>query len=325
MAGFGYVEMRTSSPAEALRTDLSEAERLVVNVNAGNVETLLRLLDRIEAQLDSLEDAASDVRAERGRWETLLARLARRPGPVAKAAARAGGMRKLRDANPPAESFWWRLDAEAAALQRRAWTRLGLTLGGLVLFFVLIYWGVETLFPPNPQVVLLAQTTAGIEEQVLKGDFEAALAAAEANHDALADQPELLIWEAVLNERLDRTERAAELLADAEALLADRPAIYWTQLGTTRLQAGDIDGSEAAALRAAELDPSQPQPYFLLANIADARGDTQQAIELFEKTFELAEESDPQLAVIARVRVGELLQRPPAFPTTPPGTPAPVP
>lgn len=325
MAGYGYVEMRTSSPAEALRADLGEAERLVVNVNAENVEALLRLLDRIEARLDELEKGQSDVRAERGRWETLLARLARRPGPVAKAAARAGGMAKLRAANPPHESFWWRLDAESAALRRRAWTRLALALGGIVLFFVALYWAVETLFPPNPQVVLLSQTTAAIQERVLDGDFEGALAAAEASHDALADQPELLIWEAVLNEQLGRQERAAELLSSAEALLRDSPALYWTQLGTTRLQVGDLEGSEAAALQAAELDASLPQPYFLLANIADARGETERAIELFDKTFTLAEESDPQLAVIARVRVGELLQRPPAIPTPSSGAASPTP
>lgn len=39
-------------------------------------------------------------------------------------------------------------------------------------------------------------------------------------------------------------------------------------------------------------------------------GDTGAALELFEKTFELALDSNTQFSVIARVRMGTLLQRP---------------
>ncbi|MCB0062098.1 MAG: hypothetical protein KDE19_08290, partial [Caldilineaceae bacterium] len=57
---------------------------------------------------------------------------------------------------------------------------------------------------------------------------------------------------------------------------------------------------------------------FLLANIAEQTNDIATAIEMFERTFTLAEDDNPQLAVIARVRLGNLLQRAPGMqPTTP--------
>ena len=40
-------------------------------------------------------------------------------------------------------------------------------------------------------------------------------------------------------------------------------------------------------------------------------GDTAAALDFFDQTFELAIDTNSQLAVIARVRMGNLLQRPP--------------
>ena len=45
-----------------------------------------------------------------------------------------------------------------------------------------------------------------------------------------------------------------------------------------------------------------------MANIAEFRGENKIAIDLFEKTYELAEESAPDLAAISRVRMGTLMQ-----------------
>ena len=81
------------------------------------------------------------------------------------------------------------------------------------------------------------------------------------------------------------------------------------------MQSGDLEGAEAAADHALEISPSEAQAFFLLAGIAEARGDFLTAIDLFNKTFDLAEADNPQLAVIAKVRMGQLLQSPPAAPT----------
>ena len=51
----------------------------------------------------------------------------------------------------------------------------------------------------------------------------------------------------------------------------------------------------------------------MLGTVSEMEGDTGAAIELFEKTFELALDSNTELAVVARVRMGTLLQQPKAI------------
>jgi tetratricopeptide (TPR) repeat protein len=84
-----------------------------------------------------------------------------------------------------------------------------------------------------------------------------------------------------------------------------------------RMQAGDIDGAEAASLAALEVNAEEPQVYFILANVAEARGQVPEAVTLYEKAAALADETNPQMAVISKVRMGMLMQQ-----LIPPGTPA---
>ncbi|MCB0088048.1 MAG: tetratricopeptide repeat protein, partial [Caldilineaceae bacterium] len=111
--------------------------------------------------------------------------------------------------------------------------------------------------------------------------------------------------------------RAEASLAKAKELLSDQPTGLWLTLGNQRMQVGNLDGAEAAANEAIALSPNEPQAYFLLGGIAEARGDYAKAIELFDKTYQLAEADNPQLAVIAKVRMGNLLQRADPFATAP--------
>jgi tetratricopeptide (TPR) repeat protein len=135
-----------------------------------------------------------------------------------------------------------------------------------------------------------------------------------------------VIWEGVLHEQLGETDQAQASLAHAQELMADQPAMYWITLGNDRLQAGNLDGAEAAGNQALVLKPDDAQATFLLGGVAEARGDNAKAIELFDKTFQLAQKDNPQLAVIARVRMGQLMQQVSPFgPTSPVTTPATTP
>ena len=126
---------------------------------------------------------------------------------------------------------------------------------------------------------------------------------------------ELLIWEAVIRDKLGQSERVQDTLAQAKALMpSDRQVAYWWTLGMVRLAIGDLEEACMAGNEALALDPSDPQGYFLLGTVAEVRGDTAAAIELFEKTFQLAADSNTQLAAVARIRMGTLLQRPANMP-----------
>jgi hypothetical protein len=48
-------------------------------------------------------------------------------------------------------------------------------------------------------------------------------------------------------------------------------------------------------------------------------------MDLFDRAFQLTKDSNPQLAVIARMRMGMLLQRGPSMPAESPLSPTPTP
>ena len=311
------IETRTNNPATALRENLAEAERLVVNVAPDNVESLLVLLDELDEQFETLVQDQIDLRAEEGRWEGLLTRLARRPAPVVAAGKKAGGWDELRHRHPPATNFWWELDQLLATRRRRFITRSVGTVMAVVVLVALALWGVNKLFPPDPDALLLMDANNEIEQFLRAQDFQGALGAVERARKTLPDDPELLSWEVALAEKVGDSAQAQAALARLQQVLADEPADLWLSVGERRLGVGDLDGAEEAARTAESLAPDNPKVYFLLANTAEFRGDYAAAMDLFDKTYALAEQVDPQLAAIARIRMGTLMQRG-TFPTLTP-------
>jgi tetratricopeptide (TPR) repeat protein len=304
------IKEQLRNPVVQLREDLDEAERTVSQLTPANVESFLQLLDRIEQQFTALEASGIDLRGERGRQASLHNRLERQPNVLVSAAARAGGLQKLREQNPPAENFWWHLDAAVTAARRRQIRRFAIVLGALVLFLGGLYFVVETFFPPSPDVLLLNDATNQLNDLALEGRWEEALHVIEETKAQLG-QPdaELLIWEGVVAEQLGLVERSEAVLAEARELVGpESETLYWVNLGNIRLLVQDYAGAEAAAETALTLNPQEAQAFFLLAGIAESRGEIAQAVDYYERTFEYAADSNPQLAVISRVRLGTLLQ-----------------
>lgn len=313
------VTSRASSPADALRRDLDEAEKLVTRVRPENVEPLLLTLDRIDTEFDILTGSEIDLRPEQSRWDSLIQRVNGQATAIASAAAkgpRYARLRKTHAIGPATEfSFWWFLDQEASRQRRRLFVRLGAVLGSVLGGLALVYWVMMTFFPPDPLDVLYADVTYQLDQYSMEQNWTGALAVIDANLDQLPAEPDLLIWRGVLEERLDHPEIAEENLAQAWAMLSDQEIYYWNTLANRRLQVGDLDGAEFPLAQALALDPENSQTYFLMGGLAEARGDNSLAMEYYNHVFDLAESSDPQLAVIARVRVSQLMQSPNPFPT----------
>lgn len=303
------IQSRTSSPANELRDALDQVERLIINPTAQSVEPLLILMDKIQQMFESLLQTDVDLQPEQARWNSIQNRLASKPGPVAAAASAAGGIGKLRAKHPPAENQWWHLDAEVGRRRHQMANRLLVTVGSIVGVVALVFWVLNTFFPSKPEALVLLDATSTIEDHILIGEWENARAAAEAGLEQLPDEPELLIWHSVLSEQVNDTASATENLEKAQAILNDRPIAFWVTLANQRLQVGNLDGAEEAASHAVEVAPEEAQGYFVLGSVTEARGDISTAIDLFDQTFLLAEEENPQLAVIAKVRMGTLMQQ----------------
>ena len=310
------VREERQSLAVSLREDLFEAEKMIVQLRRDNVEPFLQLLDRIEQRFADLESSGLDLRPEYTRWGSLHSKVRREARRIVRAIDLAGGSEHLRQANQPAEGFWWRLDAVVAAARRRLIRRLGISLGSITAVLVIVWVLLTFVFPPDPNTVVASEAISTLQQLAFEGRWEEALAVIE---EAMAQltQPdaELLIWEGVIRGKLGQDERAAEALEEAKSLVPPGQLVaYWWSLGSVQLSVGDVADARSAGFEAIGLDDSDPQGYFLLASVAEVTGDTVCAVDLFEETFQLAADSNPQLAVIARVRMGNLLQRPANMP-----------
>jgi tetratricopeptide (TPR) repeat protein len=314
------IESRANSPANDLRDKLELAERYIVSLNAANIETFLRLLDQIEQQFEEFAQTDSDLRAEEGRWEGLLNRISAKAGKIVAAANQVGGLAKLRTANPPAENFWWHLDSEVVKRRTQTIRRALLSLITLVVVVGGGFWAIEYFFPPDPRAVLVVNTNGEVARLVAEGRWEDALTVVEAAQAELPNDAEMVVWEAVLAEQLGDEMRANAALDNLRQLTADNPINFWLLLGNHRVQVGNLAGAQVAAEEALAMDESNAQANFLLGEVAEASGNIGLAIEQFDRVFVLAEDSNPQLAVIARVRMGTLLQNPNSFSASEPIT-----
>ena len=306
------VREERQSLATSLREDLAEAERLIIQLRRDNVESFLQLLDRIDERFTQLESSGLDLRPEQTRWGSLHSKLRREANRVKRVLDVAGGLEKLREANPPAQGLWWHLDAVVAAARRRFIRRLGMTAGTVVALLAIVWALFTFVIPTDPNAVITSEALTSLRQLSLEGRWEDALAVIEeAKAQLTQSDAELLIWEAVIRDKLGQSESVQDTLAEAKALVPSNQQVdYWWTLGFIRLAVGDLEEACTAGNEALALDPSNPQGYFLLGTVAEVEGDVGAAIDLFEKTFQLATDSNSQLAVIARIRMGTLLQRP---------------
>jgi len=307
------VQDQRDSPSNRLRASLDNAEKAVLRLKAEEVEGFLVRLDQIVEQLDALEANGMELTGERTRFESLLSRLQGQPHLVTRPAAHVGGLAALRTKNPPAAGEWWYLDAVEAQNRRNAIRRLLTSLGVLVGVLLVIYVALTYIFPPDPNAVLSSSTTGRLPDMAAAGEWEAAYTLITETLVQLTEEDvELRIWQSVVAEKLGRQEEADAAFAQAQAgINATDQSVFWSTVGNIRIAAGDLAGAVAAANQALAVNPEESQAYFVLASVAEINGNVPEALDYFDKAFEFASISNPQLAVMARVRMGMLLQRAP--------------
>ncbi len=298
-------ESQTTSSLPALRDALENAEQRIVRLDGSNITAFLVGLDQIEQAFATYGQDTGAIRAEAARWESLQKRIAANPRLVVAAAAKAGGLPKLRAQHELAVGPWWHLDADVTRQRTQTLKRTGMAIGAVVVV-ALVLWGITAFFP---SAVSLTETTTTVEQLVTAEEWSAALTAVAEARQTLPDEAELLVWEAVLHEQLADAAQAQTSLTQAQEKFAGQPAAFWTLVGNKRLLAGNWDGAEAAGQQALAAAPQDAQVTFLLGTVAEARGDMGQAADYFSQTIALAGDANPQLGVIAKVRMGYLVPR----------------
>lgn len=303
------IELPAKSSLHTLRNALEQTERQLARLDGTNVEKFLVGLDLLQQMFAEFGQEKAALRAEEGRWESVLNRLSAKPELVVNAASHAGGLTKLRAKHPPAAGRWWHLDREVARRRTQWVQRVGAIIGVIVVVVAALVIGSNYFIPSATDAGALTTTTAAIDSLVTEQKWPEALTLVEKARQTLPAEPELLVWAAVLMEQTGDAARAQTSLAQAQQQFTGPPAAFWTLVGNRRLQVGNWAGAEEGAQQALASAPQDAEATFLLGNVAAARGDTLQANAYFSQTMTLAGDANPALAALVRVRLGNLQQQ----------------
>jgi tetratricopeptide (TPR) repeat protein len=299
----------TSTPADSLRGLLGEAELVGANLRGAGprVVRLAHLLDQIADLLAEMEAAGVDVRAERGRNETVCRRLRRQKGRFLAEAGRAFQQERAAVA-PDRARWWWFLDEELA-LERRQRLRQGLLWGAVLVVGCAISGLVYDRFiAPPPEVRRAYQYSTTGESFAEEGDLGTALAEFEAAIELTPDNPTLWVWKGVIHSQLDQTEQAEEAFLTARSLYGEGTG-FLQDRGMTYLRLGNVDAAAADVEQIITQEPESGVGYYLRASVALARDDYQAAIDDLDRASELAQAAgDTQLEATVRVQRAMVFQ-----------------
>jgi tetratricopeptide (TPR) repeat protein len=297
------------------RKDIHTAELEVARLGRGfkadEVLSLLHRLDRLYEGHRELEASGLDMRSEKTRIETVHNILDEKAGAAVRILdAHRGFARARAEIDPTPERWWWYLDervAERQARRLRRAVRMGAGAAVLLAVLVLVY---VRFFRPDEATLRRYELSSQAESQSDMGDYAAALASYQ---DALAvapDDPEVNLMIGVMYEALGRTAEAEAQYARAEPLYESR-AMFLAVRSQSYCRLGWFEKGQADAEAAIALDGEFAAAYMALGTAYEGQGLIDQAIDALNKCAELADaQGQDQLYVIAKTRIGMLLQRP---------------
>lgn len=303
------IETTAQTPLGRLRALLDHAERLAVSVgtSADDAVLFLTACDAIEQLLEDVS-ASADVRPEANRTDFLRGRLRANATSIVRIVQRAGRHEMLRD------SHSWYVALTTAERERSRRTRRLALIGAVLVLIVAALAALPILFPAAP-----APDLTTISRLISAGDMAAALEQARVEHAAYPDNAEATLWLGVLELRAGDSSVAAALFQQAQQQYGN-DIVFLFERGNVLTQVGLFDAAAADARTLIARSDAQAEGYLLLGGVQEARGDRDGAIVAFERAAEQAAATGKtQLEVVARARLGILLQAPPVFPTpTPP-------
>lgn len=300
------------TPADTVRELLARCEDRIVDPAAGGgTSELFGWMDEIMVQWPALEATGVDLRAERTRWEMVQAQVQRRGRQLLRSWPSGQSLPALRQAiSPPQSHWWWWLDEHLAQERKQQVVRILAIGSAVVIVGVVAIYVLSRLFPVDPTVREVHRLQSEIDQALINSqDYAAVRALAEQGVALAPEDPDLRLTLGVARQVLgepalvdEQWAIARQLLQDEGAFLARRGRIY---LMFNQTQEALRDEQAAVALQ-----PDLAIAHFFLGTALEGAGQTSQAVEAYTRAAELAASDDPQLVVMARTRLGTLLQQP---------------
>jgi tetratricopeptide (TPR) repeat protein len=297
------------TPADELRDLLGRVERRLANVGSASAEQLLELmgwLDQIVTLIAELEAQGVDLRPERTRLESIEGILRSKAGQIVRRTGLALARRR-EEVKPDESHWWWWLDRFVLIRTRQRLQRMLIGLAVVAILIVGGYAAFHYFFPTNPNVEKAQGLQLTAERLAMEGNWAGAEEQLLQALEYTPDDAILWTWLGVVREKQGNQAGADEAFTKARSL-SQTELDYLLAKGQVYIQSNQGDKALAEAEKAVKLAPDSAQAHFLLAGAYELLGRQLEAIQEFEKTAALAEEKEPQLVVLARMRMGMLLQ-----------------
>jgi tetratricopeptide (TPR) repeat protein len=305
-----YLQQKKLSPADEVRELLHSLEERQVKVKLLNSEqafTLLHDLDQLELLFKQLEPTGLDLLPERSRLTTVQAQLQKQAASLLKALGGAAELEKNRPIPAPSpEQWWWYIDKLVAAQRKQLGQRVAIglvivlaLLGGVILLF-------QTVLAPSPEVAARMEAQDRANAALEQGNSTEALAFLEEGLTRVPGDPDLLLFQGVIQELLGDETAAGQSFNQAQVNLND-PLRFYLARSQLELRVGRLVEAEGDARSALELAQDSSTAWLLLAQALEAQQKRDEAISAYQKASDLANASgEAEIYVTARMALARL-------------------
>lgn len=314
-------QKKPQTRAENLRVLLNDLQLRIVRLpqeHSAEAMQIPVMLDQAAALLENLHQAGSTASSEESLFETILAQLQKNRRIFLQRIGGAAALEKERQAHKPtADRWWWFVDQELAAERRQAFRRT-LILGGIsILVLAILSVLYRQFLAPDPALQASVGYQISAENFLINGQFEEALAEVKLAIQATPDNSYLFVLQGVLYEMLDEPKEAARSFETAKEGYPNLEYFYAARAGFYLMaNQGELALADAGA--AIALNPDSAVSFLRKAQAHEMLGDISSAIEAYEQASEVADRiGDPQLQVMARMNLAQLLQMLPPTPESP--------
>jgi len=291
-----------------LRKMIEEYKDYVVNIDYLNQDILkmLTLRDEIEDLLLNLEKRGTDLTADKIRLETFDTIVRKKMKIIyRKLTASLNPVSYREEKKIPRFHWWWYLD-ELLKEKRAQMGKRWLIRGGIAAIALLAAYIVMTKVIPQPKQSVIYQEEA--DKLYQEGKLEEAIEIYKKAQALDPDNSNIPLMLGMIYEDKGRLNKANDYFERAR-LLSSHKIDFYNSRGMTYFQKGKLDKAILDVKKALEIDPNSAFSHFLLGNIYEAENKIAEAIAEYQIVSDL--DQDPNLTVMARFKMGMIMQRAP--------------
>ena len=291
-----------------LRKMIEEYKDYVVNIDYPDREIIkmLTLRDEIENLLLNLEKRGTDLEADKVRLATFDVMVRKKMKMVyRKLTASLNPLPYREERKIPRSHWWWYLDEllrEKRVRARKRW----LIRGGIAAVALLAVYIILTKIVPQPKQSVIYQEKA--RELYQEGELDEAINVYKKAQELDPDDSTIPLMLGIIYEDKELLDKANSYFERAR-LLSSQKIDFYNSRGMVYFQMGKLDKAVLDTKKALELDSNSAFSHFLLGSIYEMENKITEAILEYQIVSDL--DQDPQLTVMARFKMGMIMQRGP--------------